>query len=197
MLGKVATYHRALTPSVTEEQLNDFLRCLRYRKVAKGQLLQQEGTVCNYVSFINTGLVRIFLNTGSEVISLGFLGPGKYISAYESFLTRRPSQESMDAMEDTEVLQLSYSDMQRLYQQHPVFQECGRKVAEELFIMLNQRVTALLMLSPEQRYESMIAAHPDLLNHVPQYMLASFIGITPRHLSRIRAMFAKRNRKVA
>ena len=94
--------------------------------------------------------------------------------------------QNIGALTDVESVDLGFDDMQRLYKGYPVFQEFGRKIAEMLFIMLNQRNTALLALTPEERYRNMIVNSPLLLQQVPQYMLASFIGVTPEHLSRIR-----------
>ena len=119
-------------------------------------------------------------------ISIGFVGAGEYTSEYESFLTRRPAAQNLEALADVEVVDLGYDDMQLLYNQYPAFQEFGRKISEMLFIMLNQRNTALLALSPEERYRQMIEMNSFLLQDVPQYMLASYIGISPEHLSRIR-----------
>jgi len=119
-------------------------------------------------------------------ISTGFMMEGQYISAYESFLTRQPSNENIDALQDTELLQLSYTDMQRIYETYPVYHIFARKVAELLFIQISQRTTALQLLTPEQRYQSMIEKGSLLPQQIPQYMLASYIGVTPEHLSRIR-----------
>lgn len=128
----------------------------------------------------------MYYTVDGKDISIGFLGAGEYISEYESFLTRKPAAQNIDALADLEVVDLAYDDMQRLYVKYPAFQEFGRKIAELLFIMLNQRNTALLALSPEDRYRRMIENNAPLLQQVPQYMLASFIGVTPEHLSRIR-----------
>ncbi|HWJ25102.1 MAG TPA: hypothetical protein VNS32_01085, partial [Flavisolibacter sp.] len=123
--------------------------------------------------------------------SIGFVSSGQYTSEYESFLTRKPAAQSIDALTDVEVVDLGYHEMQRLYKDYPVFQEFGRKIAEMLFIYLNQRNTALLALTPEDRYRHMIADQPELLQQVPQYMLASFMGETPEHLSRIRKKMSR------
>ena len=119
-------------------------------------------------------------------ISIGFVGAGEYTSEYESFLTQKPAAQNIGALTEVEVIDLAFDDMQRLYKLYPVFQEFGRKISEMLFIMLNQRNTALLALTPEERYTQMIQTNASLLQLVPQYMLASFIGVTPEHLSRIR-----------
>ncbi len=175
---------------MTENEWLAMQEVLTVKQIKKGGYLIKEGQVCNHVSFINRGLVRLFYNSNGKDISVGFLPENNYVSEYESFLTRLPATQNIDALTDTEVIDLSYDNMQPLYKHYPVFQEFGRKMAEALFIMLNQRNTALLVLSPEQRYCHMVI-ETNLHQIVPQYMLASFIGITPEHLSRIRKKLAE------
>lgn len=84
------------------------------------------------------------------------------------------------------MLDLSYDQLQKLYKTHPIFQIFGRLIAEYLFIFISQRTTSLLLLTPEQRYQKLISNNSALLQRIPQYMLASYVGVTPEHLSRIR-----------
>lgn len=182
----IKAYYRKLVPHISEPELEALEDCLSIRQVPKGDFLVEAGQVCKYVSFLNKGLARLYYTVDGKDISIGFVGEGEYTSEYESFLTRKPAMQNIEALTDVESVDLGIDDMQRLYRQYPVFQEFGRKIAEMLFIMLNQRNTALLALTPEDRYRNMIAANSGLLQQVPQYMLASFIGVTPEHLSRIR-----------
>src|SRR5687768_7620008 len=186
MFEAIKSYYRKLVPHISESELEVLESCLSARQIAKGDFLVREGQVCKHVSFINSGLVRVYYTTDGKDISIGFVGAGDYTSEYESFLTKQPAAQNIEALTEVEVVDLAFDDMQRLYKDYPVFQEFGRKIAEHLFIMLNQRNTALLATSPEDRYKNMIANNPTLLQQVPQYMLASFIGVTPEHLSRIR-----------
>ena len=186
MFEAIKSYYRKLVPHISEIELEVLESCLSVRQIAKGDFLVKAGHVCHHVSFINKGLVRIYYTINGKDISVGFAGAGDYTSEYESFLTRKPAAQNIGALTNVEVVDLAFDDMQRLYKQYPVFQEFGRKIAEFLFIMLNRRNTALLATSPEDRYKNMIANNPSLLQQVPQYMLASYIGVTPEHLSRIR-----------
>jgi len=186
MFEAIHAYYKTLVPRLTAADLAVLDECLSVRNFAKGDYIVKAGQVCHYVSFINKGLVRMFYTFEGKDISIGFVVAGQYTAEYESFLTRAPAAQSIDALTDVELIDLNYNDMQQLYKDHPVFQEFGRKIAEMLFIYLNQRNAALLSLSPEDRYRHMIANEPLLLQQVPQYMLASFIGVTPEHLSRIR-----------
>jgi CRP/FNR family transcriptional regulator, anaerobic regulatory protein len=186
MFEAIKSYYRKLVPHISESELEALVSCLSVRQIAKGDFLVKAGQVCHHVSFINKGLVRIYYTINGKDISVGFAGAGDYTSEYESFLTQKPAAQNIEALTDVEVIDLAFDDMQRLYKQYPVFQEFGRKIAEFLFIMLNRRNTALLATTPEERYKNMIASSSALLQQVPQYMLASYIGVTPEHLSRIR-----------
>jgi CRP-like cAMP-binding protein len=186
MFIAVKAYYRKLVPHISEDELVALENCLTVRKLQKGDFLVKAGQVCNHVSFINKGLIRIYYSVDGKDISIGFVGEGEYTSEYESFLTRKPAVQNLEVLSDAELIDLSFDDMQHLYKEYPAFQEFGRKIAEMLFIMLNQRNTALLALSPEDRYRKMIEVNSMLLQQVPQYMLASYIGVTPEHLSRIR-----------
>jgi CRP-like cAMP-binding protein len=186
MFAAIIAYYRNMVPHISEDEIAALESCLSVRQIPKGGFLVRAGQVCQHVSFLNKGLARLYYTFDGKDISIGFVGAGQYTSEYESFLTRKPAAQNIGALTDVEAIDLSFDDMQRLYKQYPVFQEFGRKIAELLFIMLNQRNTALLALSPEDRYRDMIANNSQLLQEVPQYMLASFIGVTPEHLSRIR-----------
>jgi CRP-like cAMP-binding protein len=186
MFEDIKAYYQKLVPHIKEIELTALEKCFNIRHLRKGDFLIKEGQVCRHVSFINKGLVRIYYSFEAKDISIGFIGNGEYTSEYESFLTRKPASQNIEALTNVELVDLGYDDMQQLYVQYPSLQEFGRKISEALFIMLNQRNTALLALSPEDRYRHMIVTHPSLLQHVPQYMLASYIGVTPEHLSRIR-----------
>lgn len=186
MFEAIRTYYKNLVPGITNEDLNALEAALVVKEIKKGEYLVKEGHVCRNVSFVNYGLLRIYYQVDGKDFSIGFVSKGDYTSEYESFLTRAPAAQNIEALADSQVVDLNYDSMQQLYKSHPVFQEFGRKIAEFLFIMLNRRNTALLVLSPEERYRQMIENNPSLMQQVPQYMLASYIGVTPEHLSRIR-----------
>ncbi len=186
MFAQIREYYQRLAPEITDEEWEVLENMLTFKSLQKGEFLIKEGEVCNHVSFISSGLLRMYMNSNGLEVSLGFVGTNEYISSYESFLTRSPSLENIDAIENTTLIQLNFDNMQILYNKKPIYQKVGRKIAEQLFIWLNQRSSALLLLTPEQRYDQMIENNPYLLQSVPQYMLATYIGITPRHLSRIR-----------
>jgi len=149
-------------------------------------VLLRNGEICRYVTFINKGLLRYYYLSDGREICTGFLAENSYVSEYASFLTQQPAAANIDALEDCELLHLSYSDMQWMYRHYPVMETFGRRMAENLFIEVSNHNSRLLGNTPEERYSWLIAHRPFIIQRVPQYMIASWLGISPEHLSRIR-----------
>jgi CRP-like cAMP-binding protein len=186
MFENIKKYYYTMIPHLTDDEWNAMQQCIQIKEFSKGDHMVKQGEICNYVYFINAGFSRFYQMINGKEISTGFTGENEFVSAYDSFLTRQPAVENLDALENTQTFCLSYQNIQTLYIEYPVYQIFGRKIAEKLFIWINQRNNALLLLSPEQRYTSMIENNSKLPQRIPQYMLASYIGVTPEHLSRIR-----------
>jgi CRP-like cAMP-binding protein len=186
MFTQIKAYYKQLIPSLQEADWECLQQKLAVQKLKKGELLTRSGEICRQVSFINKGLLRMFYVVDGKEICTGFAPENEYLAQYDSFLMQQPSAGNIDALEDCELINLSYTDMQALYKTYPVFETFGRKIAEMLFIMISSQTNRLLTLDPEERYQSIIQYQPFVIQRVPQYMIASFIGITPEHLSRIR-----------
>ncbi|MES2703406.1 MAG: Crp/Fnr family transcriptional regulator [Bacteroidota bacterium] len=189
---KLREYYNYLLPTMTGDSWQICESVLTVRKLKKGDLLLKEGDVCKYVSFMNYGLVRMYqLIDGKEKI-IRFFNERTYVADYNSFLTREPALTYLQAMEDTEVAETSYEGLQMLYKEVPEANMLGRLVAEELFIDMCRRNTKDLCGSLEQQYNILVEQQPWMLQRVPQYMIASYLGITPEALSRIKARVSKR-----
>jgi CRP-like cAMP-binding protein len=161
------------------------------RQVAKGDLLFQEGQVCRHVSFVNKGLFCFYINAdGKQMVNM-FVRQGEYISDYPSFVQCKPGTSCLEAIEDAEVIQLSYETVQEAYATIPAFQKFGRLMAEYLIIIIDEHSKLIYTHTPEERYRKMMRESNDLLQRVPQYLIASYIGITPEALSRIRKRIAQ------
>lgn len=159
---------------------------LRFQKLKKSEFLQTEGVICNDVTFVNSGLLKCYhVIDGKEYIE-AFFSQGEYCADYCSFLLREPGKLFIEALEDCELVLLDYDSVQVLYDKVKDFQKFGRLMAEFLFTQISLRNNSLLFESPELRYTKFSKNRPDLLQRVPQYMIASYLGVTPEALSRIR-----------
>jgi CRP/FNR family transcriptional regulator, anaerobic regulatory protein len=186
MFDLIKAYYKKLVPLLPDEVWQTLEDKLTVREIKKGEFLVRAGEVCRHVSFINYGMLRFYYLVDGKEICTGFIGNNEYASEYNSFLTQTPSAMYVEALEDTQVINLSYNDMQEGYENFSFFERFGRKMAEKLFVMQSSQITRLLTQTPEQRYQYVVKYQPDVIQHVPQYMIASYIGITPEHLSRIR-----------
>jgi CRP-like cAMP-binding protein len=183
---EIKKYYQNLIPAMQEDEWNAIQEKFTVQQLRKDEFLTRNGEVCNKVSFIRKGLLRMFYLVDGKEICVGFGRENEYLAQYDSFLTRTPSAGNIDALEDCELINLSYDDIQNLYLSFPVFERFGRKVAEMLFIMISSQTNRLLTLTPEERYQQLQEEQSYILQRVPQYMIASYIGITPEHLSRLR-----------
>ncbi|GAA4342038.1 Crp/Fnr family transcriptional regulator [Flaviaesturariibacter amylovorans] len=192
MFESVRAYYQKLIPQLQDHEWSAIESRFTVQHLKKGELLTRQGEICRQVSFINKGLLRFFYNVDGRSVSIGFMPEGEYIAQYDSFLVQAPSKGNIDVLEDAELVNLSYTDVQELYAAYPVFQVFGRKIAEMLFMMVVSQTTSLLTLSPEERYLAVAEEEPYIIRRVPQYLIASYIGITPEHLSRLRRKLARK-----
>ncbi|WP_290796536.1 Crp/Fnr family transcriptional regulator [Flavihumibacter sp. UBA7668] len=186
MFDGIRKYYELLIPALTELLWQELEKRLVIERYPKGSLICREGDICKGVYFIQEGLARLYYTVEGREICTGFAKEGEYLSEYDSFLTQSPAAQSMDVLEDTIAINLPFEQMQTLYEHAPVYEQAGRKIAENLFVLISRYNTRLLTLSPEDRYQYIIENQYHLIQRVPQYMLASLIGISPEHLSRIR-----------
>ena len=145
------------------------------------------GEVCRYVGFINTGLLRYYVLDDGEEHTYDFSPEQTFTCNYESFLTQTPSTRYIQAIEATTLLRISYDNLQKLYETLQHGQQFGRLVAEQLFVTTLQKLTSFYRETADERYDNFMRLFPGLSARVPQYIVASYVGIKPQSLSRIRA----------
>ncbi len=160
---------------------------VEWRFAGKGELLLREGEVCTSAYYCAEGLVRIYYSSedGTE-FNKNFFAEQMFFSAYSSMLTREPSTLSIQAMEPSKVAVIPRALMDRLYERHPCWDRWGRKLAEMLYILKERREHLLLVHAAEERYRIFLQRFPELAQRLPQYQIASYLGINPVSLSRIR-----------
>jgi CRP-like cAMP-binding protein len=176
----------------TDSELEIVLKHFETKNLKKKTNLLQAGKIANEVYFIVSGCIRLFCEKDGVELSTYFFTEQMFAGSYSSFISRKPSQHSIETLEDCQVLALSYQALEVLYIVFPKMNEFIRKSIEERFVVVHDLFTSYLLSSPEERYLSLQKERPDLLNRIPQHQIASFLGITPVSLSRIRNRVAKK-----
>jgi CRP-like cAMP-binding protein len=163
------------------------------RSIKKGDLFLAEGQVCKHVGFIMKGLIRYYINHDGEDKTYAFAQENHFICNNESFIPQTPSTKIIQALEDCEILQISYEDLQVFYKSIRQGERFGRLVIEQVFIQTLQDLSSFYTDTPEYRYEKFLKKHPDLQQRISQYHIASYVGVKPQSLSRIRKRISNFN----
>ena len=171
---------------LTEKEKRSFSDKFIYREVPSEYAIVKEDSICRELFFLLKGCVRLYyLKNGEELTGFLFT-EGMFLNSFESFITQRPSIQILETVEPCEFLVLSKENLDILYNEIPKTNVLFRKLLEQRFIHAQKVVSTFILEKPEERYLSIIAANPSLLQRFPQQVLASFLGITPVSLSRIR-----------
>ncbi|TCP28574.1 CRP-like cAMP-binding protein [Tenacibaculum skagerrakense] len=178
----------SLTPA-EEEMIREKIT---YRRYLKDQYLVQQGDVCKHINFIVKGCVKLFYASpdGLEHI-LMFAIEDWWASDMGSFITQTPADYNVQCIEKTELLQLNYTDLEELYIKIPKLERCFRKITERSLVASQKRIIRNFSKTAKERYLFFKENFPAIEARIPQYMLASYLGITKEFLSRIKSQIAK------
>ncbi|WP_117881005.1 Crp/Fnr family transcriptional regulator [Aureibaculum luteum] len=165
-----------------------FMSKLHRRVIPKKTVFLKLNEIENHISFIESGVVRLYIpkDNPEKEITFGFSFENQFISAYDSFLTQKPSAYELQALTETTLVSISYNDLQDVYKTTQIGNLIGRLTAERLFLIKSKREQNLLNLSAEERYMKLFKDRPELLKEVPLKYVSSYIGVTAQALSRIR-----------
>lgn len=170
-----------------------FRECLVRKTYKKKDLFVAEGRVCKEIAFIVAGSFRYYKIIDGIEVTTFFSFENNWTSSYTSFLNKTPSFVSVEAMEDAELLVLHYDDLQGLYKKFAAVGLFGRLMAEYLVTCLDERMHSLLLKTPEQRYLKTLTDNSIYFERVPQHYIASYLGVAPESLSRIRKRVMQRH----
>lgn len=157
-----------------------------FRQVPKKYKVIEEGKVCRELYFIVNGLVRLFYTKDGQEITGYIFKENLFASSYDSFLRQAPSIQTLETLEDCDLLVITHNGMEQLLNTLPKMQILTRKIAEQRFINAQMILSSFILDSPEERYRKFEAENGDLLLRVPHHMIASYLGITAVSMSRIR-----------
>ncbi|WP_034058099.1 Crp/Fnr family transcriptional regulator [Lacinutrix jangbogonensis] len=176
------------TVAISDKDWQLFSSKLENRVFKKKSKLLEVGEIENHISFIENGIARFLIPKEEEEkdLTFGFCFKNEFVSAYDSFLTRKPSLYQLQALTDISIWSISYDDLQEVYQKSFAGNVIGRMSSERLFLIKSKREQSLLNETAEERYLKLFTERPKLIKEIPLKYIASYIGVTPQALSRIR-----------
>lgn len=171
-----------------EQELDKIIASFVPKSVKRNTLLLHEGEVCNAFYFIDNGSIRTFFidKNGSE--KTRYIMPDCSIgTALTSFISRQPSAEFLQTLEDTELLSISHTDFYRLNKQFPNWSVFYQKILEMAYTFQNKKIEQLVTLTAKQRYEKLLEENPNLIQKVSNRILASYLDMREETLSRLKS----------
>jgi len=173
---------------ISDTDWDFFSSRLTRRDITKKTTFLKLGDIENHISFIVSGVVRLYIpkSDPSKEVTFGFSFKSQFISAYDSFLTRKPSLYELQALTNITILSITYSDLQEVYKTTTIGNLIGRLTAERLFLIKSKREQTLLHYTAEERYLNLFKDRPAVIKEIPLKYVSSYIGVTPQALSRIR-----------
>jgi len=173
---------------ISETELMVFQSYLIQKKIRKKEFLLREGITCKSRYFITKGCVRMYYidhKTNEQIIHFGI--DNWWITDYQSLIYKEPSKLYIQATENTELLELSQFNFEKLCLELPKTERLFRKIMEKTYIAIQNRMEYMISLSGEEFFRKFITSNPDFAQRVPQYMIASYLGMTPEFVSKLRA----------
>ena len=177
--------------SESEEQI--LQKLFAEKQFSKGDHFLVENQICRSLGLIQYGLVRYYVNVNGEDKTYYFGKEGDFLCDYESFLPQKPSNKNIQVLEDSSLYIISYQGLQDIYDRLKQGDRFGRLGIEQVFVNILQQLTSFYNDPPELRYERFLENYPDISQRIPQYYIASYIGIKPQSLSRIRNRSIKKH----
>lgn len=179
--------------SLNEDEWNHIENRFKLKHVPAKTYLTSLGEIEREAYFIIQGIVRLFcLNPKKEEITIFLFKENYFASSYHSFITQTPSSQALETLEDTTLLSINKKALDELYRLVPKMNLITRVIADQRFINSQAIFTSQIMLTAEERYLQFEKNHGDLLLRVPHHIIASFLGITPVSMSRIRKRLIKK-----
>lgn len=183
--------HIALKVDVSPSDLDRFVALATTKKIEKGEFFVREGQVARYQAFVLSGVLASYSVDGKgekHVVQIAI--EGHWISDLYSFLSRETAVFNIEALEDCELLLMSHENHEKACNEIPVFERFFRLLIQNALVQHQRRILNIYSESAEDRYLKLIREKPEIAQSVPQHYLASFLGIKPQSLSRIRKQIA-------
>ncbi|MBS7563011.1 Crp/Fnr family transcriptional regulator [Mucilaginibacter sp. Bleaf8] len=184
-LTKIEAFIRQIVQPNAEEW-EAFANIVQVKQLRKKQLLLEKGQTCNFIAFINTGVIREYSFQNGKETTVDFVSDNQFITDYQSFIMKTPTIQYLEALTDVDLLILRKEGINSLFDKYKVWERFGRLIIERVFCGVEAKRKKIIATTHEEQYRDFAAAYPQIVQQVPQYYIASYLGVTPEHLSRIR-----------
>ena len=182
---------RNISP-ISENEWDSFENNIHEKTILKNDFFAKPETISDSIGFVLKGAFRTFYldNNGAD-ITTHFQLENMFVVDYQSFITSEKSVFQIEALENSHILYFNKKTVESLFQQSHNWEKFGRIIAEQVFIMYTKRFQSLLFQTAEERYLNLLKEFPEIFQRVPQYLIASYLGIKPQSLSRIRKQLSQ------
>lgn len=172
---------------LSQDDEKQFIAIAKLNRVKRRQFLVQPGFVCTHQIYVVSGALRsYFVTSNGTEHTIQFAIDDWFISDFNSYISQTPASLFVEALQDSNIILISYTDVEELCSQNPKFERFFRLIAQRAFAFSQRRILSNLDKTAEERYAEFSKLYPQIVNRVPQYALASYLGITPEFLSKIR-----------
>ena len=179
---------------LTEAEVNEFLTCFRLTKVRRRQFIIQPGFVAHHKNYVLKGAFRAYVvDDSGQDHTIQVSIEDWWITDYNSYLYQKPATMFVEALEESVILQIHYDDEARLKNEHHHFETFFRIMAERSMAHMQRRIITNLTKNAEERYKDFELQYPEIVQRMPQYALASYLGMSTEYLSRLRNKRTKKN----
>jgi CRP/FNR family transcriptional regulator, anaerobic regulatory protein len=168
-------------------ELLQITAAFKCKKISKGDFFAEEGKTSRYLAFITKGLFQYYYSKDGKEITTYVTGENSFLISLHSFFKQQPGKENVRALADAELWQIHYADLEKLKAESDAFKTFYITALENLVMGMDETRANLMILTAEERYALLLKEEPKLLQQIPLQFLASILGVTPRHLSRIRS----------
>lgn len=190
ILGNIGKY-----VTLSQEETEKLVSIIRINKIRKRELIDRPGQVCNYRNYIEKGAFRSYYidNDGKEH-TVQIAVEDWFVSDFYSYITQTPATLFVEALEDSMILQMTYDDIEGLCKETHALSEYFRITTERAFAFSRKRALSNLSLTAEERFLELEQRYPNIVNRVPQKVIASYLGMTPEFMSKVRKNLSSKSK---